>query len=555
MFVKVTPRKKNGKTYYYAELVESYRKNGKVKHKRILYFGSVDLETAKRLKIAFSKDFDSFTNIDKVDFPSAVPFGNYYLLDKICSQLNLFEFLKNNFTSSNNHISVNTAVDCIKAMIFQRIIQPDSKLGLVDNFDLTPLEHFLSYNKINLQSLYRSLNVLEENFAIVEKYVYELAVKKFKQDDKELFYDITSSYFEGHKCIISKFGYSRDKRRDCKQIVIGLVTTSFGFPIKCNIYPGNTSDKTTVIKVIKQLKRDYPIDEVIFVGDRGMITAKNIEAIDSLKQKYVMAIPRRWSKKYLKKVKIKEKKMEKVENDLYAKFISSCDDEKFLLCLNVQKRKDDREYRKNSIRQIINELNQFNKNMGNNKNIKTRDDAMKKAGAISKLNKCGRYFNMKTVNDSNSSLGFSIEYELKKKQIQEDKRLDGTFLIQTNKVNYSKKKLLKVYKNLSKVENAFRIIKNDLDIRPMYHRKEDRVKGHVYICFIAYFIFAAIEYISKKNKLNKSGRKILNKLSKIKLIEILLPNGDKKYSLTSIEKDLKEMLKSYKIKKVEVPQM
>lgn len=193
-------------------------------------------------------------------------------------------------------------------MIFQRIIQPDSKLALVENYQVTPLKHFLELeNELDLQSLYRSLEVLEENFPLVEKYLYQLAGKQFNQNKKELYYDITSSYFEGNKCIIAEYGYSRDKRKD----------------------------------------------------------------------------------------------------------------------------------------------------------------------------------------------------------------LDGTFLIQTNEENYSKKKLLDVYKNLSKVENAFKIIKNDLDIRPMFHRKENRVKGHVYICVISYFLMMAIEHISKNSNLNKSARNILRLLNQI----------------------------------------
>lgn len=556
MFVKVTPRKKNGKTYYYAELVESYRENGKPKHKRLLYFGSVDLDTAKRLKIAFSKDFDSFTNIDKVDFASAVSYGNYYLIDKLCFKINLFNNFDSTFNSSDNHITVNTAIEYIKAIVFQRIIQPDSKLALVENYSDTPLKHFLNLEgELDIQTLYRSLEVLEENFHLVEKHLYQLATNHFQQNKKELFYDITSSYFEGSKCIIAKFGYSRDKRNDKEQVVIGLVITADGFPIKCNIYPGNTVDKTTVIEVIKDLKESYPIQEVVFVGDRGMLTAKNIKAIEDLEQKYVMAIPRAWSKKHLKNIIIDEKKMDKLGDNLYGKFISATDEQKFLLCLNTNKRKDDRQYRQNCLDATKRELDKLISNLRKNTRIKTRDDAMRKAGAISKHNYTGKYFKIQTVDSTANSLGFTVEYELKSNKIKEDKKLDGTFLIRTNETEYSKEKLLKIYKNLSKVENAFKIIKNDLDIRPMYHRKKNRVKGHIYACVISYFIVNAIEYMAKEANLNISSRNILRQLSKIKLLEINLPDGDKKYSLTTVDKNLKKILKVFKIKKMEVPEV
>ena len=367
------------------------------------------------------------------------------------------------------------------------------------------------------------------------------------------YHDITSSYFEGYKCIIAQYGYSRDKRNDKEQIVIGIVTTSDGFPIKCNIYPGNRPDKTTVAEVIGELKREYSIDEIVFVGDRGMLSEKNIKAIEELNQKYVMAIPRAWSKKYIKGVIIDERRMQKIKKDLYAISIPSSENQRFLLCLNTQKREDDRAYRESSIESIKEELDKLNAQMNSNTNIKTKDEAMRKAGAISKSNYTGKYFRIETVDSTNNPLSFELKYELKIKKIKEDERVDGTFLIRTNKEHCSNEKLLEIYKNLSKVENAFKIIKNDLDIRPMYHRKESRIKGHVYICVIAYFIIAAIEYISKKTNLNKSARKILRQLSKVNLLEISLPNGKRKYTLTTIEEEQKRILNLYGIKKLNVP--
>lgn len=554
MFVKITPRKKGNKTYYYAELVESYRENGKTKHKRILYFGSVDKNTAEKLKIAFSKDFDSFTNMDKVTFTSSVSYGHFYLLDSLSKKMGLFEAFGDSFQSSDRHITVQTAVEYIKALVFQRISQPDSKLALTEEYPHTALPHFLNNKKeLDLQTLYRSLEVLEDNFSEVENHLYRCALKYFQQNDQELFYDITSSYFEGHKCIIAEYGYSRDNRRDREQIVIGLVTTADGFPIKCDIYPGNKADKSTVSDVVKDLKNRYPIEEIVFVGDRGMLSSKNIEAIEEQQQKYVMAIPRAWSKKYLKDTAIDEQKMRKVKDNLYTKFLPEIDGQHFLLCLNTQKREDDRNYRLQCIETIKKELNKLDQSLGENKNIKTRDETMKRAGAISKRNKAGKYFTMETTDSKKNSLGFSLKYELKSDKIDEDERLDGTFVIQTNEKKYEDEKLIKIYKNLNKVENAFRIIKHDLDIRPMYHWKEQRVKGHVYVCVIAYFLIQAVEYIAKQASLNSTARTILQKLQSIHLLSIELPDGKSKYSVTAIEKELKEILNIYKIRKIEIP--
>jgi len=553
MFVKVTPRKKGGKTYYYAELVEAYRENKKTKHRRLLYFGSVDQEIAKRLRVAFSKDFNSFTNIEKVKYRAALPYGNFYFLDSLFNQVEIFKYFQSHFTSSDSHITVNTAVMYIKAMLFQRIIQPDSKLAIKEWLPLTPLPHFLGTKALDLQSMYRSLEVLQDNYNIIEKFLFDAAFNYFGQDRKEIYYDLTSSYFEGCRCIIADFGYSRDKRKDRKQIVIGLVTTSDGFPLKCKVYPGNRVDKTTVIEVLSELQEQFTIEDIVFVGDRGMLTADNVATINELKQKYVMALPRSWSKKYIKGRTIDEKTMKMIKKDLYAEFIPVNGQEKLLLCLNTQKREDDYKYREHCIESIKEDLGKLNNNLGKNKNISTRDEAMKRAGIILKQNFARKYFKVETVASQKNSVGFEVSYEIATKKVKSDENLDGTFVIQTNEHEFDDKKLIKTYKNLSKVENAFKVIKNDLDLRPINHYKQNRVEGHVYLCVLAYFFTTIIEYIAAEKKLEKSSRKILKKLSQIGLIEIDLPDGQKKYSITTVDKEQKNILGAYKISRVEVP--
>lgn len=546
MFVKVTPRKKKNKTYYYAELVQSYKENGKPKHKRILYLGSVDLETAEKLKIVFSKDFDSYTNYEKIKFLSSVSYGDFYLIDFIMKDIDLFNIMEEKFKSVDSHITVKTAIDCIKAMVFQRIINPDSKLAFTQWHHKTPINYFLSnYTEMDVQTMYRSLELLEDNFKLIEETLYDIAKNRFNQSESELYYDITSSYFEGHKCLISEYGYSRDKRSDKKQLIIGLVTTSDGFPIKCNIYSGNTSDKTTVAEIVEELKNEYPIDEVVFVGDRGMLTAKNIEKIKELNQKFVMAIPRGWSKKYLKDIEIDIKNMKLIKDNLYVRYIETAlSEDNFLLCLNIDKKIDDKNYRDKNIKKIEEKLNELK-----NKSKKTEEELLKKIGEILKINNTGKYFTTKIVKDKN----ISLEYAINKEKLKSDEKLDGTFLIQTNKSTYSEEKLLEIYKNLSKVENAFKIIKNNLDIRPMYHWKTSRVKGHIYMCVLSYFIYNSIDYIAKNKKIGLSAESILNKLEEIKLIKANLPNGKNRYSLTEISKETNKILSKYEIKKLKIP--
>lgn len=125
---------------------------------------------------------------------------------------------------------------------------------------------------------------------------------------------------------------------------------------------------------------------------------------------------------------------------------------------------------------------------------------------------------VKTRDSASNPLGFELEFSVKTKAVSFDQRLDGTFVIQTNQITYDGAKLVSIYKNLNRVETAFRIIKNDLDIRPMYHWKDVRVRGHVYLCVLAYFVISAIEYLSQKKGVKLSARKILRSLGELKLM-------------------------------------
>src|SRR5690625_3283232 len=147
-----------------------------------MYFGSVDKETAEKLKIVFSKDFDSFTNMNKVDFSSSTSYGDFYLLNQIWNQLGISETFRQSLQSSDRHITIQTAIEYIKAMVFQRVSQPDSKLAVIEEYPDTSLPHFVNLkNRLDIQTLYRSLEVLNENFLKVEAHLYLMFNPLFKK--------------------------------------------------------------------------------------------------------------------------------------------------------------------------------------------------------------------------------------------------------------------------------------------------------------------------------------------------------------------------------------
>lgn len=555
-YMKITTSKRKNKTYYYASIVKSYRENGKVKHKVLNKIGGVSKEQAEALRLAFSDKIKDMIDFEELNFENSVDYGAHFVIDQIVKKIKLIPKLKNVLKSSNSHITTETAIKYILFMVYYQITNPGSKLSMYENADNTAIAKLLEIDTdIDLQTMYRSLEVLEENFEHIEKILLDIATEDYGEDKQKLFYDITSSYFEGHKLTIAQYGYSRDKRQNKTQIVIGLVTTENGFPIKCDVHRGNTVDKNTVAKVIKNLTNEYEIEKIIFVGDRGMLTASNVKEITKSNQKYVMAIPRRWTKKYLKDIDITPEKMNKTNTkDLYSIEVNSDKLEgkdKLLLCLNTKKQKDDTDYRNAQIEKVSNDFEKLNKKLNNPRTrIKTKDDLIKKSTVIKKRRKEGKYFEFEIVKDTTNALGFSVQYEINKEKLKKDSRLDGTFVIQTNTTDLKSDELLEVYKNLSQVENEFKIIKNDLGLRPMHHYKEQRVKGHVYLTVLSSFILNTIDFTLKENEVGLTAKKALIELDKIKLGSFKLPNGDKKTKLTEISERQNKILKALKIKKI-----
>jgi len=555
-FMKITTSTRKNKTYYYASIAESYRENGKVKHKTLKKIGGVTKEQAEALKLAFSDKIKDMIDFEELIFEKSVDYGAHFVIDQIVKKIKLIPKLKNVLKSSDTHITTETAIKYILFMVYHQMTNPGSKLSMYENAGNTAIAKLLEIDTdIDLQTMYRSLEVLEENFEQIEKVLLDIATEDYGEDKQKLFYDITSSYFEGHKLTIAQYGYSRDKRRDKTQIVIGLVTTEKGFPIKCDVHRGNTVDKTTVAEVVENLTNEYKIEKIIFVGDRGMLTASNVKEITRLDQKYVMAIPRRWTKKYLKDIDINPENMNKTnKKDLYSIEVNSDKLEgkdKLLLCLNTRKQKDDTDYRNAQIEKVFNDFEKLNKKLNNPRTrIKTKDDLIKKSAVIKKRRKEGKYFEFEIVKDTTNALGFSVQYEINEEKLKKDSRLDGTFVIQTNTTNLKSDEVLEVYKNLSQVENEFKIIKNDLGLRPMHHYKEQRVKGHVYLTVLSSFILNAIDFTLKENKVGLTAQKALTELDKIKLGSFKLPNGDKKTKLTEISEKQNKILRALKIKKI-----
>lgn len=453
---------------------------------------------------------------------------------------------------------------CTKIMILNRLIDPKSKLGVSQWLRQIYLPE-LEEKQPELHHFYRTLDILEEMKDDLERHLYNNRLTDLLSYQLNLvFYDLTSSYFEGTHCPLARFGYSRDHRPDCRQINIGLLVTPEGMPIAHQVFEGNIPDKVTVAGAIEQLKQKFAIKSCIFVGDRGMLTSHNLEELKEANFRYILGFHKRGrevSDELLARYQnLEEYQLIDGDNPLFyveipaeqappkENLVEGEEEEKenveppvrYILCHNPLKAQEDYEFRVKAIEEARIKLQELKDRLARETPRRGRKPTTKgvmlKAAAI--LNKKGLAPIFDIIYD-----GKSFNFEVNEPALAKEALRDGKFLIQTN-ADLPAEEVIAAYKNLLQVETAFRHIKDFIRLRPIYHYNANRVKGHIFICVLAYLFEKWLEVIhrqyiedeifkakqipdpeSQERELrrwkvaHKSGRRILELLEEIKAVD------------------------------------
>ncbi len=462
------------KVYSYPFLVSSYRdKNGIPTKKVIQKLSHLPKHAVESLRIALDSNEEEVESIpvDAIKYQNSIPFGDTWAVLSIMNQMGIIKALKR---LPEKHQAP------IIASIVDRVINPKpySKRVLFEVFETSCLKRILeARERISLSEWYNALDSLYTNQMDIQK-------DFFKSDTKRIYlYDITSSYFEGTCCPLACWGHDRDGKKGKMIVVIGLLTTSEGRPIAVRVFPGNTSDQTTVIDQIRELKVKFGIEDMVFVGDRGMITSKRISELESDDfdwMKYITAIKR-------------EEMMQFVENNEHPIQLGLFDHTKlvevtyngkrYILCHNPLRKEEDNVTRLRLLEKTEEKLQSIENNV--------------KAGKLKKKDKIARRL-YRWINKWNMERFFTVKYDegffkfsRNDDEIERYSVLDGCYIITSNipKNQMDKESIHQKYKDLKYVENAFRSMKvSDIFIRPFRHWGQTRVRGHVFMCMLAYLV-------------------------------------------------------------------
>lgn len=551
MYIRIIPRKKGDKTYLTASLVEGFKdkQRGYVRHRVIRYFGSVSEEEAKKLKFVYSSgvDLKNLVSMEKIELGETKPYGDAYVLKSIWDFWGISEMVEE-LVRDKRYKDKNLSSQ-IALLTINRCIEPLSENKIKDWYkERSNISHLIVLFPYP-QKFYRALKALDKIFPLLQEKLADRIKAKIYHGKKipEVYYDLTSTYFESAKlCVLAAFGYSRDKRSDKKQIILGLVIDKYGFPLWAEIFPGNTADKSTLKTQILKLKERLKIKDVIIVGDRGLMSKKNILEIVEGKYDYLIAMKNSECKKIIS-FTICPETMEAIEEDQYIRQIVK-EKERYIIYLNIKRREKERESRERNLSCLIGRLEEI-KGMIKKGRIKSRDILLVKLGeAIKQFSFVKKY--IKIIVSKKLKGESSFLYEVKREKVEEDENFDGVTVLKSNLVSLAPKDIISTYKNLNRVEGAFRCLKDVLKIRPINHHIDETVRGHIYVCILAYLLMTTLQYRLRNSKDLQSAEWILKDLSTIKLGEILVDKKPIKKGLTPIGERQKKILKAIKIPKI-----
>ena len=538
MYIRQISRKnKDGSKVTYVQLAHNERDPDKgFAVAKVLYnFGrleDLDLVQLKRLVKSISRflkpedvlNAQAALELDEPDIKwrTCKSYGGIYLLAQLWKRFNFAKILSKPISQASYRTPVLMAVF---AMIANRCLSPSSKLAVSDW--VKKQVHIPELPEIDVQVLYRAMDFLLEHQDELEREIYWSVADILNLEVDILFFDTTSSYFETDGISpLKKRGYSKDKRKDLPQVVIGLAVTRDGIPVRHWVFPGNTADMDTIERVKSDLS-DWRLNRLIFVHDAGMSSEDNHRYLQRGGGHYIVGRKLKSGEKEAKAALAQRGPYTRINEKLFAKEIIFGDGEKrkrLVLVKNTEEAE-----RQRTVRQEIIETVEEKVNAINNRRVRSHN---KVVCELKSHPVYGKY--IKEPGDG--------RLKVDKTKAARESRYDGKFLIETSDDTLSVEDVVFGYKQLYDVEHAFRSLKTTLKLRPNYHSKDDRIRCHIFLCFLALLLVRVVE-----NETGKTWSTVRDEMSRIYFGEFN-QNGAAIRLLTQLTRKQKSILNVLNIK-------
>jgi len=481
MFIKIT-KNKNGTAYYH--LVESYRLDGKVKQRTLMSLGKVEDGKLDQLAEAINKHSDKlsvFNLANEVDVKDTFVLGPLLVLQRMIEELGVSQCLS---SLQNKHKKLQFDLNkVVFSQICSRFLKPVSKLSLYDNW-LQRMYPQMVEHDIALQHIYRSLDLLSHHKEDIEKYLYSYSKDLFNVNVDVVLYDLTTLRFESTRTDMGdlrQFGYSKEMRTDCTQVVLGLLTDTQGIPLCFEVHPGNTFEGNTLDGIVDRISKKLVIRRFIFVADRGLFSMENLEHIKSRNGEFIVGLKMGTLKKQIQDDFYELSKFKWINPELAIRETTLGNDRCIITWSKIRAERDRkaREDVLEKIKKTLSSTKPLSKKFITNRAYK-------------------KYLSVK--NDTQCSLNHKL--------IAKEAEKDGFFGIVTNVREMSAMEIVSNYKELWRIEDAFGEMKGTLKSRPMFHWTDKRIIGHLVLCFLSHFCEAHLTKRIREAALTQESKSI-----------------------------------------------
>jgi hypothetical protein len=570
MFLRCSTRKKDGKEHRYFSIVENKRvADGRVVQRHVLYLGEINSSQ----ELAWRKSIEVFeegqvrpstlalfpedcceaviadesivrVRLSELELRRPRQWGACWLVVKLWQELELDRFWGERLSASRK----GTRWDQILLiLVAYRLIAPGSEWRLHRQwFASSALGDLLGadFSLAESHKLYACHDLLLEHKPALFDHLVGRWRDLFNASFEVLLYDLTSTYFESDppqdENDKRRFGYSRDKRRDCVQVVIALIVTPQGFPLAYEVLAGNTLDKTTLREFLQKIETQYGKAERIWLMDRGIPTDAVLEEMrhSDPPVKYLVGTPRGRLTRLEKQ--LVDKPWHSARPGVKVKLLAQ-QSELYVLAESHDRIAKERSMRRRQLKRLWARLKQLSVM------TLTREDLLMKLGAAKQTAPSA----WPLVRIEVAKQDASFTYRLNREKLRRARRREGRYLLRTNLIESNPAKLWSLYLQLVAVEEAFKNLKGDLAVRPIFHQKENRVEAHIFVSFLAYCLHVTLGQRLRTLAPGLTPRSVLEKFAALQMIDVHLPTTDGRQIIltrtTQPEPELKLLLDKLKL--------
>jgi transposase len=543
MYLRHTIRKKDGKVHRYWCLVRSVRVGRRVIQQTVAHLGELDDQGQIQARALahkligspeqaplFSDGSEHLTvpvRLKGIRLERSRQFGDVYLALALWRGTGLAQLCNELLPAGKERV----AWEKIAAiLVAARLCEPASELHIAEDwYRRTALCDLLQVGEeeINKDRLYRGLDCLLKHKVAIEAHLSRRVGELFAVQNEVLLYDVTSTYFEGEAEAnqLAQRGYSRDHRPDCKQVLIALIVTFDGFPLGYEVFAGNTHDSQTLQTIVTTMEARHGTVGRVWIADRGMASRENLSWLRQTGRRYIIGAPKSELKKFAEAL-ADTAGWREVREGVEVK-LTRCPDtsETVVLCRSAERRGKEQAMHDKFSKRIEAALKRLAGRIARSKRRLDREEVNRQIGRILQQNQgAAQRFKVRLPEDS-APAGFRLEVQVNTSFDDWAALSEGAYLLRSNVSDWKDEQLWKAYIQLTQAEAAFRIQKDQLKVRPVWHQRSDRVEAHIFVCFLAFVLWKTLEMWQSRAGLGNSPRTILEELARIQSHDVVLPTA------------------------------